>query len=75
MVRRSRGTLMVRSLTFAVAFALGTVSIPAHALGLGDIKATSTLNQAFQADIALFSVAKEKLDSVRVKLAGVREFE
>ena len=66
---------MVRSLTFAVAFALGTVSIPAHALGLGDIKTTSALNQEFKADIALLSVAKGELDGVRVKLAGPGEFE
>ena len=42
---------MVRSLALAVAIALGTVSIPAHALGLGDIQSRSILNQEFDADI------------------------
>ncbi len=75
MVCRFRGTFMVRSLTFAVALALGTVSIPAYALGLGDIKTTSALNQEFKAEIALLSVAKGELDGVQVKLAGADEFE
>jgi FimV N-terminal domain len=66
---------MVRSLTFAVALALGTVSIPAYALGLGDIKTASALNQEFKADIALLSVAKGELDGVQVKLASADEFE
>ena len=38
---------MVRSLALAVALALGTVCVPAHALGLGDIESRSALNQHF----------------------------
>ncbi len=75
MVCRFRGTFMVRSLTFAVALALGTVSVPVHALGLGDIKTSSALNQEFNAEIALLSVAKGELDGVRVRLAGPADFE
>ncbi|HHI77247.1 MAG TPA: hypothetical protein ENJ94_08755, partial [Gammaproteobacteria bacterium] len=74
MACRSKGTFMVRSVTFAVALALGTVSIPAHALGLGDIKAKSALNQEFRADIDLLSVAAGELDGVRVRLASPEEF-
>ena len=48
---------MVRSLALAVAFALGTVSVPAQALGLGDINSKSVLNQEFDANIDLLSVA------------------
>ena len=70
----ARGGLMVRGLTLAVALALGTVTVPAHALGLGDIKATSSLNQEFKADIDLLSVAKGELDGVRIKLADQSEF-
>jgi len=66
---------MVRSLAVAVALALGSVSIPVHALGLGDIKTASALNQEFKADIALLSVAKGELDGVQVKLASADEFE
>jgi len=66
---------MVRSLTLAVALALGTVSVPAHALGLGDINSRSALNQQFDADIDLLSVAAGELDSVRVGLASAEAFE
>lgn len=65
---------MKRGLTLAVALALGTLTIPAHALGLGDIKAHSALNQNFKADIDLLSVAAGELDGVHVKLASEREF-
>lgn len=74
MVCRSRGTFMVRSLTFAVALALGTISIPVHALGLGDIKASSALNQTFKGYIDLRSVEPDELADVRVKLADAKEF-
>ncbi len=66
---------MLRGLTFAVALALGTVTVPAHALGLGDIRARSALNQEFNADIDLLSVAAGELDAVRVSLAEQKEFE
>lgn len=66
---------MVRSLALAVALALGTVSVPAHALGLGDISSKSALNQQFDANIDLLSVAAGELDSIRVRLASVESFE
>ena len=66
---------MVRSLTLAVAWALGTVCVPAHALGLGDIQSRSALNQQFNADIDLLSVAAGELDAVRVRLATAEAFE
>ena len=66
---------MVRSLTLAVALALGTITVPAHALGLGDIKSHSALNQPFNADIDLLSVAAGELDAVHVRLASSEAFE
>ena len=66
---------MVRSLALAVALALGTVSIPAHALGLGDINSKSALNQHFDADIDLLSVASGELEAVRVRLATQEAFD
>jgi len=66
---------MLRGLTFAVALALGTVTVPVHALGLGDIKAQSALNQDFNADIDLLSVVAGELDAVRVELADQKEFD
>ena len=65
---------MVRKLAFAVSLALGTLSVPAHALGLGDLSSRSALNQNFQGDIALLSVEPEELDAVRVRLADAEAF-
>ena len=60
---------MVRKLAFAVSLALGTLSVPAHALGLGELSSRSALNQNFEGDISLLSVEPEELDAVRVRLA------
>jgi len=65
---------MVRKLALAVSFALGTLSVPVHALGLGELSSKSTLNQNFEGDIALLSVDPEELDGVRVKLADPEAF-
>lgn len=66
---------MVRKLALAVSLALGTVSVPVHALGLGELSSKSGLNQNFSGDITLLSVQAEELDSVRVKLADPDAFE
>ena len=66
---------MVRKLALAVSLALGTLSVPAHALGLGELSSKSTLNQNFRGDIALLSVQPDELDSIRVKLADSEAFE
>lgn len=65
---------MVRKLALAVSLALGTLSVPAHALGLGELSSKSTLNQNFNGDIALLSVNPEELDGVRVRLADEDAF-
>ncbi|MCG6967461.1 MAG: hypothetical protein LJE59_13215 [Chromatiaceae bacterium] len=66
---------MVRKLALAVSLALGTLSVPAHALGLGELSSKSTLNQNFQGDIKLLSVQPDELDGLRVKLADADAFE
>lgn len=66
---------MVRSLALAVALALGTVTVPVHALGLGDIQSRSALNQQFDADVALLSVNAGELEAVRARLATAEAFE
>lgn len=65
---------MVRKLALAVSLALGTLSVPVHALGLGELSSKSTLNQNFRGDITLLSVKPEELDAVRVKLADSQAF-
>ncbi len=66
---------MVRKLALAVSLALGTLSVPVYALGLGELSSKSTLNQNFNGDIALLSVRPDELDSVRVRLADAEAFE
>ena len=65
---------MVRKLALAVSLALGTLSVPVHALGLGELSSKSALNQNFNGDISLLSVSPEELDGVRVKLADAEAF-
>ncbi|MGB5466915.1 MAG: FimV/HubP family polar landmark protein, partial [Sedimenticolaceae bacterium] len=66
---------MVRKLALAVSFALGTISVPVYALGLGELSSKSTLNQNFEGNIPLLSVLPEELDGVRVSLADAAIFE
>ena len=61
---------MIRKLSLAVAVAAALGPFNAQALGLGDIKVKSALNQVLNADIALYSVAEGELPDVRVKLAS-----
>lgn len=65
---------MVRKLALAVSLALGTLSVPVHALGLGELSSKSALNQNFNGDITLLSVRPEELDGVRVQLADQDAF-
>ena len=65
---------MVRKLALAVSIALGTLNVPAHALGLGELSSKSQLNQNFSGDITLLSVSPEELDGIRVKLADTEAF-
>ena len=65
---------MVRKLAFAVSLALANLSVPVHALGLGDLSSKSALNQNFRGEIALLSVNPDDIESVRVKLADSDAF-
>jgi pilus assembly protein FimV len=65
---------MVRKLALAVSLALGTVTVPAHALGLGELNSKSALNQNFNGDIGLLSVDPDELDTLRVALADAAAF-
>ena len=66
---------MVRKLALAVSLALGTLPLSVHALGLGDIKTSSALNEKFKAEIELLSVKKGDLDSLKVTLAPYAVFQ
>lgn len=65
---------MLRKLPLAMAIALAVTPLQSHALGLGNIKTNSVLNQPFDAEIQLLSVPPGELDGVRVKLASSEAF-
>lgn len=48
--------------------------VQAMALGLGKLQTTSTLNEPFEAEIPLLSLAVAELDTVKVKLASKEAF-
>lgn len=60
---------MVRKLSLAIALALGVTPFAVNALGLGQIKSKSGLNQPFLAEIELLSAKNEELADVHVLLA------
>jgi len=55
-------------------FLLMLVTSPLYALGLGQIKLNSYLNQPLDAEIPLISVRANELDTVRVELASDEQF-
>lgn len=61
---------MIRKLAIAVSLAVGsTLSLSAYALGLGEIRTSSALNEKFKGEIELLSVKKGDLDTLKVGLA------
>jgi pilus assembly protein FimV len=65
---------MVRKLTLAVLFTLGSLPLSVYGVGLGNIKTHSALNQNFKGEIQLLSVPRGELDTMRVKLASQEAF-
>jgi pilus assembly protein FimV len=59
-----------------VLLALASAALPltANALGLGEIKLNSALNDKFNADIPVVGATSDELDSLDVKLAGLSQF-
>ncbi len=66
---------MLRRLAFAVGSTSLLASSIAHALGLGDIKLSSHLNQPLQAEIQLVALRGESAGSIHATLARNEEFE
>ncbi|HEX2667627.1 MAG TPA: FimV/HubP family polar landmark protein [Gammaproteobacteria bacterium] len=64
------------SMKLKVLLALVSAALPmaANALGLGEIKLNSALNDKFNADIAVVGATSDELDSLEVKLAGLTQF-
>lgn len=65
---------MVRKLAFKLLSLLLVLPSAAYALGLGDIRLHSALNQPFNADIELLSASSSDIGSLKVSLASYDEF-
>ncbi len=66
---------MVRKLAMAVSLAVGSaLTLPVYALGLGEIRTSSALNENFKGEIELLSVEKGQLDTLKVELAPAEVF-
>ncbi len=65
---------MVRKLSLMLVLTLGLVPLVAQALGLGDIKLHSALNQKFNAEIELLSLGKGEIYDVKVGMASDEAF-
>jgi pilus assembly protein FimV len=65
---------MVRKLSLMLVLTLGLMPLAAQALGLGNIKLNSALNQKFNAEIGLMSLAKGEIHDVKVVMASDEAF-
>ena len=65
---------MLRRSSLAVAVALALLPAAGYGLGLGQIHASSALNQPFEGDIDLQSVPADEIAQVKVKLAPPEAF-
>ena len=65
---------MTKKLTFVFSLVLAVLPMAAQALGLGEIKLNSALNDRFSADIPVIGATSDELDSLDVKLAGLAQF-
>lgn len=66
---------MRRYLALALASVLAAISVGALALGMGNIRLNSFLNQRLDAEIELVSAAGDELESLEIKLADRSAFE
>lgn len=66
---------MSKKLTFVLACALAVLPLAANALGLGEIKLNSTLNQPLNADIPIVGAASDEINSLHIKVASAAQFQ
>ncbi|MGH8282288.1 MAG: FimV/HubP family polar landmark protein [Gammaproteobacteria bacterium] len=66
---------MSKKLVFVLAFAFAVLPVAANALGLGEIKLNSALNQPFSADIPIVGAAPDEISSLHVKAASAAQFQ
>ncbi|MFI4921315.1 MAG: FimV family protein, partial [Gammaproteobacteria bacterium] len=65
---------MSKKLTLVLTLVVAVLPGAAYALGLGEIKLNSALNDKFSADIQIVGATSDELDSLDVKLASLAQF-
>jgi pilus assembly protein FimV len=65
---------MSKKLVLVLSLAMAVLPGAAYALGLGEIKLNSALNDKFSADIQVVGATSDELDSLDVKLASLAQF-
>src|SRR5579859_7521991 len=65
---------MSKKLVLILSLAMAALPGVAQALGLGEIKLNSALNDKFSADIQIVGATSDELDSLDVKLASLAQF-
>jgi pilus assembly protein FimV len=65
---------MSKQLKVLLALVSAALPMAANALGLGEIKLNSALNDKFNADIQVVGATSDELDSLEVKLAALNQF-
>ncbi|HEV2110915.1 MAG TPA: FimV/HubP family polar landmark protein, partial [Gammaproteobacteria bacterium] len=65
---------MSKKLALILSLAMAALPGVAQALGLGEIKLNSALNDRFSADIQIVGATSDELDSLDVKLASLAQF-
>ena len=66
---------MSKQLAFVLACATALLPLTANALGLGEIKLNSGLNQNLNADVTIVGATPGELDSLKVTLASQQQFQ
>lgn len=66
---------MSKKLAMVLLIAGAALPLAVQALGLGEIKLNSALNQPLSADIPVVGATPEEIDSLQVKLASAQQFE
>ncbi len=65
---------MSKTLKFVLACVIAVLPLAANALGLGEIKLNSGLNQPLDADIPIVGAAADEINSLQIKIASPAQF-
>jgi pilus assembly protein FimV len=69
-----RGEIMSKTLKFVLACVIAMLPLAANALGLGEIKLNSALNQPLDAEIPIVGASADEINSLQIKVADPAQF-